>query len=148
MGVKAGARALLVNAPDAVVEGMGLPELEIGDGLLGEFDYIHLFTITRAGMDEAFPRLKAHLKRSGTLWVSWPKGRRLGSDLGLPAVIEVGYNHGLVESTCLRVDDTWAGLKFTYPKVGRVYNNSYGTLPDNGPSAPPEARSPIDGSSR
>ncbi len=56
--------------------------------------------------------------------------RKLGSDLGLPKVIEIGYKHGLVESTCLRVDDTWAGLKFTHPKKGKVYNNLYGTLPD------------------
>ncbi len=74
--------------------------------------------------------LKPHLKPWGTLWLSWPKGKRLGSDLGLPKVIEIGYNHGLVESTCLRVDDTWAALKFTHPKKGKVYHNRYGTLPD------------------
>ena len=35
----------------------------------------------------------------------------------------------MVESTCLRIDDTWSGLKFTHPKPGKVYANSYGTLP-------------------
>lgn len=132
MGVNAGARALFVNAPDLVLDAMELPELEIGDDLLdGDFDDIHLFAITQAEMDETFPKLKPHLNASGMLWLSWPKGKRLGSDLALPKVIEIGYNHALVESTCLQVDDTWAGLKFTHPKRGKVYNNSHGTLPDN-----------------
>ena len=57
------------------------------------------------------------------------QGRKLGSDLTLPTVIEIGYDFGLVESTCLRIDDTWTGLRFTHPKAGKVYANSYGTLP-------------------
>ncbi len=34
------------------------------------------------------------------LWLSWPKARKSGSDLGLSKVIEIGYKNGLVESTC------------------------------------------------
>lgn len=130
MGIKEGARTFLVNAPASAVEAIELPEVEVSEHLHGNFDYIHLFCVTRAEMDETLPKLKRHLKPSGSLWLSWPKGRKLGSDLGLPKVIEIGYNHGLVESTCLRVDDTWAGLKFTHPKHGKVYNNRFGTLPD------------------
>jgi hypothetical protein len=61
--------------------------------------------------------------------VSWPKRGQLGSDLSLATVIGIGYDAGLVESTCLRIDDVWAGLRFTHPKPGRTYANSYGTLP-------------------
>jgi len=120
----------LVNAPPSALAAIELPELEVGEELEGDFDYIHFFCHTQAEMDENFPKLKSHLKPWGTLWLSWPKGKRLGSDLGLPNVIEIGYNHGLVESTCLRVDDTWAALKFTHPKKGKVYHNRSGTLPD------------------
>lgn len=35
----------------------------------------------------------------------------------------------MVESTCLRVHDTWPALKFIHPKAGKTYRNSYGTLP-------------------
>lgn len=128
MGVKEGSRAFFVDAPGAVLDALELPALEISSNLDGVFDYIHLFSITRSQMDATFPTLRRHLKETGMLWLSWPKGRKLGSDLALPVVIEVGYSHGLVESTCLRVDDTWAGLKFTHPKEGKVYNNSYGKL--------------------
>lgn len=126
MGVKAGSRAYLLNAPPGSID---LPALALSAALDGEFAYIHLFVRTRAEMDGTFPRLKAHLAPGGMLWVSWPKGRKLGSDLTLPKVIEIGYNHGLVESTCLSIDATWSGLKFTHPKPGKVYRNSYGTLP-------------------
>jgi len=63
------------------------------------------------------------------LWVSWPKARKLGTDLSLPTVIKLGYSNGLVESTCLSVDDTWSALKFTHPKKGKNYHNSHGALP-------------------
>lgn len=73
--------------------------------------------------------LRDRLRRGGMLWVSWPKGHRLGTDLTMKSVIAIGYSLNMVESTCLRVDEVWAGLKFTRPKPGVSYANSYGTLP-------------------
>lgn len=131
MGIRQGSRAYLLDAPDRAVRALELPALEIAEGLDGYFDYLHLFSNSRAGMDATFPKLKAHLKPSGMLWLSWPKAGKLHTDLTLQRVIEIGYGHGLVESTCLRVDDTWAGLKFTHPKKGKIYKNSYGELPEN-----------------
>ena len=77
---------------------------------------------------EQFPNLKSHLKLSGMIWVSWPKGGGLGTDLTLPKVINIGYGFGLVESTCLSINSTWSALKFTHPKAGKVYNNSHAEL--------------------
>ena len=129
MGIKPGWRTHVIGAPEGVVDAMGLPPLKIEEALTGEFDYLHLFVRTQAQMRQEFPALVPHLAPQGKLWLSWPKGRKLGSDLTLPKVIEIGYDFGLVESTCLRVDDTWTGLRFTHPKEGKVYANSYGTLP-------------------
>lgn len=129
MGIKDGTRAFLMNAPKSALEAIDVPSLEIASGLDGDFDYIHFFAMTQAELDELFPRLKAHLKPTGMLWVSWPKGKQLGTDLSLPNVIHIGYSHGLVESTCLSVDATWSALKFTHPKKGKTYNNSHGKLP-------------------
>ena len=129
MGVKPGARAHFVGAPAVALSAMELPDLDVVDELEGGFDYIHYFAVTQEDMRRTFPTLKPHLQAAGMLWLSWPKGGRLGSDLGLPIVIKIGYDFGLVESTCLRVNDVWAGLKFTHPKPGKVYKNSYGTLP-------------------
>lgn len=130
MGIKEGSRAHLVGAPDGVLAGIRLPELDLPGELTGPFDYLHLFTTGQRQLREGFPELRDHLRPSGMLWVSWPKGRRYGTDLDMKSVIAIGYDLGMVESTCLRVDEVWAGLKFTWPKPGKVYCNSYGTLPE------------------
>ncbi len=129
MGIKADWRTHVVGAPDGVFDTLGMPPLQIDPDLKGEFDYVHLFVRTQAAMRVEFPRFVPHLAQQGKLWLSWPKARKLGSDLNVPNVIEIGYDCGLVESTCLRIDDTWTALRFTHPKPGKVYANSYGTLP-------------------
>lgn len=49
--------------------------------------------------------------------MSRPKGKQQGT-LNIREVIRVGYQHGMVESTALSVDDVWSALKFTFPKEG------------------------------
>ena len=129
MGLKDGMRAYFLNAPVSALEAIRFPDLKSSQTLRGEFDYIHLFTTSQNEMDIAFPKLVSHLKKTGMLWVSWPKAKQLGTDLSLPHVIRIGYTHGLVESTTLSVDTTWSGMKFTHPKPGKTYRNSYGQLP-------------------
>jgi len=73
--------------------------------------------------------VRPHLAAGGKLWVSWPKGRQRGSNLTVHSVERIVYQHSLVESTNLRIDDTWTSLKCTHPKPGKTYHNSYGTLP-------------------
>jgi hypothetical protein len=129
MGIKEGMRAFFMNAPQSALDAINLPTLNIASQLEEQFDYIHVFTITQVEMDDVFPKLKRHLKPTGMLWVSWPKSKKLNTDLALPKVINIGYSHGLVESICLSVDATWSGLKFTHPKKGKDYHNSFGQLP-------------------
>jgi hypothetical protein len=130
MGIKEGVRAYFKNMPPATLAALELPSLEVKLKLIGHFDYIHLFTTTSAGLDEEFPHLKSHLGPTGMFWVSWPKNKQLSTDLSLPTVIRIGYNHGLVESTTLSVDSTWSAIKFTHPKKDKIYKNSYGRLPN------------------
>nr|WP_315463404.1 hypothetical protein [uncultured Rhodoferax sp.] len=129
MGVKEGMRAYFVDAPASVLEAIHLPGLNSSRTLHDTFDYLHVFVTSQAAMDAHFPKLVQHLKKTGMLWVSWPKARQLGTDLALPHVIRIGYSHGLVESTTLSVDTIWSGMKFTFPKPGKTYHNSYGQLP-------------------
>ena len=128
MGIKEGMRAFLVNVPKDALETIDLADQEIAATLTGNFDYIHFFTKNQAEFEDRFPKLKAHLKPTGMLWVSWPKNRKLGTDLTLTKVIELGYNHGLVESKTISIDATWSAIKFTHPKKGKVYKNKYGRL--------------------
>jgi hypothetical protein len=129
MGIRPRSRAHLRNAPSSAVVAMALPDLDIVEVPAAGLDHVHLFVRTQSEMRIEFATLRGTVAPTGMLWVSWPKGGRLGTDLTIRSVIAIGYDLGMVESTCLRVDDVWAGLKFTHPKPGKVYANSYGTLP-------------------
>lgn len=131
MGIKENSKAFFKNASLETLHDMYLPSLEVSSELYGEFDYIHLFTKSQTEFREYFPELKSHLKPAGMFWVSWPKGGKLGTDLNIKIVIKLGYDFGLVESTCLSINEIWSGLKFTHPKKGKIYNNSYGQLKEN-----------------
>ncbi len=131
MGLRRGMRTFFLHAPSSAIDAINIPALDVSEVLRGEFDYIHLFATSQAVMDKEFPRLRRHLKGTGVLWVSWPKARQLGTDLGLPDVIRIGYGHGLVESTTLSVNSVWSGMKFTHPIPGKRYENSYGELPES-----------------
>ena len=128
MGIKEHTKAHFVQAPQEAIEAIELPDIDVVKKLSGEFDYIHLFVKTQNEQASLFPKLKEHLDSHGMLWVSWPKGGQLDTDLTLPKVIKTGYEFGLVESTCLSINDVWSALKFTHPKKGKVYNNSHATL--------------------
>ena len=128
MGIKENSKTYFVNAPNDAIESLSLPDVQLVNGLTGEFDYIHLFVKHQSEQEDFFPQLKEHLKLDGMLWVSWPKGGQLDSDLSLPKVIKIGYEFGLVESTCLSVNSVWSALKFTHPKKGKIYNNSHAKL--------------------
>ena len=128
MGIREDSRAIFINAPTEAIEAIDLPSLDIASKLTGYFDYIHLFAKSESVFRTSFPELKAHLKPKGILWVSWAKNGQLETDLSLTKIITIGYDFGLVESTCLSIDSTWSALKFTHPKKGKIYSNSYGKL--------------------
>lgn len=140
MGLSDGLRAYILDAPEAVIGSMHLPDVRMRKTLAGKFDYLHLFVKSQADMDRQFPRLAKHLQPDGQLWVSWPKRGQLETDLNLQAVIRIGYSHGMVESTTLSIDSEWSGIRFTHPKRGKRYRNSFGKLPDAG-AAPTGIRS-------
>ncbi|KUJ56194.1 hypothetical protein AR686_11140 [Chryseobacterium aquaticum subsp. greenlandense] len=108
---------------------MGLPESFYVDKLVGKFNHIHLFVTRKTMLEQEFGNMKTYLDQHGTLWISWPKAKQLGTDLDLKEVIRIGYDHFMVESTCMRIDEVWSALKFTFPKPNKEYQNSYGKHP-------------------
>lgn len=131
MGLKEGVRSFIVNAPFEVLRAIKAPELDLPPELDGEFEYLHLFANSQQQLERELYNLKPHLHPRGALWVSWPKGGQLETDLSLREVIRIGYKCGLVESTTLSIDSIWSAMKFTHPKPGKTYNNSYGKLVRN-----------------
>lgn len=130
LGIKAGMRSIFIHADEDVIKTIEYPELERKSTLSGDFDYIHFFVHTTTEFHKTFPKLIEHLKTTGMLWVSWPKAGQLNTDLSITTVIKIGYDYGLVESKAISIDTCWSALKFTHPKKGKIYANSYGKLKD------------------
>jgi hypothetical protein len=128
MGIKPGERAYYAEPPAEAIAAIDAPDIDVSTELDGLFDYINCFVITEDALHAHLTQLRPHLAKGGKLWVSWPKGGQKGTNLNIKNVIRIVYEHGLVESTNLRIDDTWTSLKCTHPKSGKIYNNSYGTL--------------------
>lgn len=129
MGITKSERVLVINGPAEAVEAINLPLAPFTDESSGVFDHVIFFSRNKNELDEKFPHYKKLMAKADKLWIAWPKKGQLGTDLNIKEVIRIGYNHGLVESTNLRIDDTWTALKFTYPKADKTYRNSYGRLP-------------------
>lgn len=130
IGISDNSKVLIINAPSETIKELNLPvKPAFNKSEDKEFDHIILFTKKQSQLDNEFPKYKKLITETGKLWVAWPKGGQFGTDLNRNEVIKIGYNHGLVESMNLSINDTWTALKFTHPKPDKVYNNSYGKLP-------------------
>jgi hypothetical protein len=123
LGIKPGARVLLINAPAGYLAQLGpLPAgvtmlVAPEDGL----DFVQLFSRESAEVAAWLPRLKAALAPAGALWISWPKrAARIPTDLSENLIRDMGLREGLVDVKVCAVDDTWSGLKFVYRLKDRV----------------------------
>lgn len=114
LGIKAGFRVQLANAPPEVLAELSaaLSECEIlkrGAAL----DFVMLFSKSRAELAREFLRLVRVLAPAGMFWVSWPKkSSGVPSDLDENIVREIGLRAGLVDVKVCAVTEIWSGLKF------------------------------------
>jgi hypothetical protein len=113
LGVKAGFRARLANAPAEVRaelrEALAECEMKPGDKL----DFVMMFAKSRVELAREFSQMARLLVPAGILWVSWPKkSSGVASDLDGNVVREIGLAAGLVDVKVCAVTEVWSGLKF------------------------------------
>ncbi|MCL6265947.1 DUF3052 domain-containing protein [Flagellimonas myxillae] len=86
----------------------------------GTVDFIHVFCTTQFELEEAVTQYKPALKKTGMLWVSWPKGSsKITTELKRDPIRRYLLSKGLVDVKVAAVDDDWSGLKFMYRKKDR-----------------------------
>jgi hypothetical protein len=118
LGIKEHFKIQVFNAPDNYWEDLGpLPAnvegVEKADE--EEIDFIHFFTKSADEMKREIGTLKASLKKTGMLWISWPKkASKVPTDMSDGIVRSTGLDAGLVDVKVCAVDDVWSGLKFMY----------------------------------
>lgn len=83
LGLAAGGRATLFDAPQGWMERLALPQgAETNGALAGSFTWILMFARSRAELEARFPEAERALDPAGALWIAYPKvTSRLASDL-------------------------------------------------------------------
>ncbi len=118
LGIKTGYSILLIDEPKHYFRLFSdFPEdVNLLEKVLPESaDMIHLFCTDVKSFEKKALACKAALKKTGMLWVSWPKGSSdIPTDLKRDPIREFLLQNGLVDTKVCAVDNDWSGLKFVY----------------------------------
>jgi hypothetical protein len=109
--LRSGARALVLNAPDGYLDLFPADvhvERQLGDG---QYDFVQLFATERDELLAQGPRLRKALQPQGVLWVSYPKGKALPTDLNRDIVRTTLADVGLEVVSQVAIDETWSALR-------------------------------------
>src|SRR5690606_19259008 len=117
LGLKPGFRVFFWNPPADYAATLGElpPDVTVAAKLDGLFDFIQFFSTERSELQSQLPMLKAALKPTGLLWISWPKkAAKVPTDITEDVLREVILPSGLVDVKVCAVDAVWSGLKFVH----------------------------------
>jgi hypothetical protein len=111
--LKPGARAAVLDAPPSFEPVLQqLPQdVDLSRELNGSFDFIHAFTTEREALLRLGPQLRQALNPNGVLWVSYPKGKAVPTDLNRDSVRTTVQKVGLDTISQVAIDDTWSALR-------------------------------------
>ena len=107
-----GARVALHGAP-AGFEAEVISAKEVVRAHAGEknLDLVQAFFTRRTDLERQLSPLKASLGPSAILWLCYPKGRALGTDLNRDVIREIAGKKGLQTVALVAVDDVWSALR-------------------------------------
>ena len=77
----------------------------------GAYDFIHFFATRRNEVLAHGPQLRQALKPGGILWVSYPRGKALPTDLNRDILRVALAEVGLEAVTQVAIDDVWSALR-------------------------------------
>ncbi len=118
LGIKSDFEIYVQNCPEDYWSQLG--ELPLGVKVHSnlptvELDFIHVFFKEVEDLESQIHLLKNLLKKTGMIWVSWPKkASKVATTLSDGLVRDIGLHAGLVDTKKCAVDDVWSGLKFMY----------------------------------
>jgi hypothetical protein len=119
--VMPGQRMAVVEAPSGYLETLTpLPEgAELVEDLNGMFDWVQLFTGTRADLERLLPSVRAALKPESLLWITFPKGTsRIQTDLTRDKGWDAVREADLKWLNLISVNDTWSAFSLRPYKPG------------------------------
>lgn len=109
--LKSGQRAAVVNAP-AEYEATARQIPGVQRALHGgEFDFVHVFATQRDELLREGPKWRAALAPAGLLWVSYPKGKVVKTNLNRDVVRLALQEVGLETVSQVSIDNVWSALR-------------------------------------
>ncbi|HET6318850.1 MAG TPA: hypothetical protein VFG86_20535 [Chloroflexota bacterium] len=108
--LKSGHRAAVLNAPPSYQSTLQqIPNVH--QELDGAFDFIHVFATRREELLRDGPKWRAALAPNGLLWLSYPKGKAVKTDLNRDVVRVSLHEVGLETVSQVSIDDVWSALR-------------------------------------
>ena len=113
LGIKAGMRVCIVNAPAGFVDSLKPPaDVSFTAHIGSQCDLFVVFARSRRELFAQFAAVEKTVARQ-TFWVAWPKkASRIKTDIDGNFVRETGLASGWVDFKICAIDDTWSGLAF------------------------------------
>lgn len=115
LGYKSGFAAHTLDAPDHYLSMLtGLPDgVEfVDEPEEGTLDLAHIFVTEQAHLARVLPIMRALIKSTGMIWVSWPKkSSKVPTNMSGDASRAEAFPLGLVDVKVCAVDEVWTGQK-------------------------------------
>jgi len=114
LGLKAGHAVAVAGAPDdyPALIGAIARDLSLGRRVSAATDVVHVFTTRRAELERRLADLRAQLKPTAVVWISWPKKTsKVATDVTEDVIRDVALPLGFVDVKVCAVTDVWSGLK-------------------------------------
>jgi hypothetical protein len=115
LNLKPGDRAFVEGAPEGfapLLARMVKEGIEVAPKLTGQFRYLQIFATKKAVLLRRVPALRKALEPGGMLWISYPKGGALGTDLNRDILAAALLDLGLDAVRQVAIDDVWSALRF------------------------------------
>ena len=105
LGIKAGHKVCLLDAPRAFVRRLTHDDVRIADDLrLPPVDVAVLFVDRMVDLERRFAHIAARLHPAGGFWVAWPKKRR-GADITEEVVRRIALAVGMIDNKACSIGD-------------------------------------------
>ena len=117
LGLKAGFRALILDAPDGFIASLDpLPDgvsISVSREADTAYDMVNVFVSSKADVDQHAALALNAVRKGGLLWFTYPKkSSKIKTDVSRDAGWDALTGAGWEGIAVISVDDTWSAMRF------------------------------------
>lgn len=117
MHFRPGSRAIAINVPNSLNEVLKeVPNCETSK-LKEKYDFVVFFAKNTKELEKDINEIKETLNPDSSLWIAYPKGKALSTDLNRDLLRFGMQNKGLIAVSLVAIDNTWSAMRFRLEKT-------------------------------